>query len=281
MEILVAKHSGFCEGVERAFRIALKESRAGRQLYMLGNLVHNKQVIDKFKSLGVRTIGSIYNIPAGSSGTVLISAHGVPPEIYETAKIKGLNIVDTTCAWVKKAQRLARELAAESRTVIILGDKGHTEVKGLVGWSQGKAVVIENIADLDRLSLQPEQKIGLISQTTQAEKTFQEIEQALKKRSSDVKAFNTVCGATTKRQNACLDLAGKVDLMLVIGDQLSANTKRLSELCSQTGTPTHQIQSKAELNKAWLNNTNKIGVTAGASTPDWVIQEVVDALKVC
>jgi 4-hydroxy-3-methylbut-2-enyl diphosphate reductase len=276
MEILIAKHAGFCEGVERAYRIALEQTKAGESVFMLGNLVHNAQVIEKFKNLGVKTVKSIAEIPAKTKGILLISAHGVPPQIYTEAKAKGLGVVDTTCAWVKKAQRIAKELAEEGRQVIIVGDKGHVEVKGLIGWSGGKAEVIEEVKEIEKIKTD---KVGVIAQTTQSEERFDQLVAELKKKIKDVKVFNTICGATSKRQKASTDVASQVDLMLVIGDKMSANTKRLTELCNQTGTETHQIQSVKELDANWLKTKKKVGISAGASTPDWIIEEVLTAIR--
>jgi len=277
MEIKLAKCAGFCEGVERAYQIALKQTTVGQPVFMLGNLVHNTQVIDKFKKLGVQTVKTISEIPAQAKGTLLISAHGVPPQIYDQAKAKGLKVVDTTCAWVKKAQRIAKEQTEASRQVIIVGDKGHVEVKGIVGWSGGQARVIETLQEVKEIKAN---KVSVIAQTTQAKEHFQKIVKQIQQKIKDVKVFDTICGATSKRQNAAVELANSVDLTLVIGDKLSANTKRLTELCAQTGTETHQIQSAAELDQKWLANKKKIGITAGASTPDWVIKEVVDKLNI-
>lgn len=279
MEVLIAEHAGFCEGVERAFKIALETSRAGKPVFMLGNLVHNKQVVEQLKAQGVRTVSALSEIPPGTSGTLLISAHGVPPEIYEGAKKLNLDIVDTTCPWVKKAQKIAKELAEEGRLVMIVGDKGHPEVKALVGWSGGKGLVVEKEEEIDKLSLAPEARVGILAQTTQAEAHFDRMVTALKKMVKDVVEYDTICGATSKRQSAAVEVAKKVDLMLVVGDQMSANTKRLTELCTQTGTETHQIQTVEELDKKWLKGKGRIGITAGASTPEWVIQEVITLLR--
>jgi len=288
VEILIAKHSGFCEGVERAYRIALEQIQAGRSVFMLGNLVHNTQVVEKFKKLGAKTVKDLSEIPQGAQGILIISAHGVPPEVYEKGKGLGLGIVDTTCAWVKKAQRIAKELAEEGRAIIIVGDKGHKEVIGLVGWSGGSAKVIEDIKDIESLGdiegIKPalpagrDIKVGIVAQTTQAKEHFEKIVSEIKKISKDVKVFDTICGATTKRQNSAVELAKKVDLVLVIGDKMSANTKRLTELCTKTATETHQIQTVEELDASWLEGKGKIGITAGASTPDWVIKNVVAKL---
>lgn len=279
MDILIAEHSGFCEGVERAYRIALEQTRGGKPVFMLGNLVHNTQVVEKFKKAGVKVVKSISEIPPGAQGTLLISAHGVAPQVYEEARTRGLAVVDTSCPWVKKAQKIAKELADEGRLVVIVGDKGHPEVKALVGWSGGRGLVVENLADLQKLSFSPADKVGILAQTTQAEEHFERLTEELKKKTKDLKVFNTICGATSKRQKAAVDLAKKVDLMLVIGDKLSANTKRLTELCSATGTETHQIQTVKELDQGWLKGKKKVGITAGASTPEWVIEEVIILLR--
>ncbi|MFH1361901.1 MAG: 4-hydroxy-3-methylbut-2-enyl diphosphate reductase [bacterium] len=285
MQIKIAKHSGFCEGVERAHKIALEQTKAGSQVFMLGKLVHNTQVIERFEKAGVKTVKAISEIPANSQGILLISTHGVPPEIYTEAKAKGLGVIDTTCPWVKKAQKIAGEFAKEGRQVIIVGDKGHTEVKGLLGWSLGKGKVIEVIEDIEEIGDIKEtkgikvDKIGILAQTTQSEEHFQKIVAATKQKFPDVKASDTICGATSKRQSAATELAQQVDLMLVIGDKMSANTKRLTELCSKTGTETHQIQTVEELDSNWLKNKQKIGLTAGASTPNWVIEKVIAKLK--
>jgi len=279
MQIFIAEHAGFCEGVERAYQIALKQIQAGRPVFMLGNLVHNSQVVEKFKKLGIKTVRDLSEIPAGSKGTLLISAHGVPPEIYAKARQLGLETIDTTCPWVKKAQKIAKDLAAKGVLVIIVGDKGHPEVKGVVGWSQGKAAVVEDLEELKPLCKSFDKKVGILAQTTQAEEKFNEIVSGLKQKAKNVVEYNTICGATSKRQRAAVDLARKVDLMLVIGDTMSANTKRLTELCEKTGAETRQIQTAKELEQKWIQGKEKIGITAGASTPEWVIEEVLKKIK--
>lgn len=279
MEILIAKHSGFCEGVERAFRIARETAAQGGTVYMLGNLVHNKQVVEKLKDQGVKTVSSLKKIAANSNGTLLISAHGVGPEIYEEAKVKGLRIIDTTCPWVKEAQRIALELATKGCTVVILGDVGHVEVKGLVGWSKNQAIIVQTVDDVATLKIDPTKCFGLIAQTTQAEAHFAQVAAALKQRVKSLEIHDTICGATSKRQSAATELARQVDLMLVIGDQMSANTKRLTELCAATGTTTYQIETVGDLKIDQLKGINKIGVTAGASTPEWIVQDVIKGLQ--
>ena len=279
MQVLVAEHSGFCAGVERAFRIAGETAREGKPVFMLGNLVHNKQVVERLNDQNVRTVSSLNEIPAGTHGILLISAHGVAPEVYAAAKKLSLHVIDTTCPWVKKAQKIAKQLAEEGRLVIIVGDRGHPEVQALLGWSGGQGTVVERAEDLDKLSLRPGQKIGVIAQTTQSKEHFAGMVSLIKKSGGNVAEFDTICDATLKRQSAAVALARSVDLMLVVGDRLSANTKRLAELCSATGTETHQIQTVAELDAGWLAGKAKVGITAGASTPEWTIQDVLDKLR--
>jgi 4-hydroxy-3-methylbut-2-enyl diphosphate reductase len=275
MEIIYAKHAGFCEGVERAYRIALKAVEKKKPLYILGDLVHNRDVVGKFKKLGIRKVKDAKGISAGS--TLIITAHGASPEIFDQAKKRGLHVVDTTCPWVRRAQELALRLSKSGRRVVIVGDKGHPEVAGLLSWAGGGAVVVEKKKDVGRYKFN--EKVGVIAQTTQSNENFSEVVAALRKRVSDISVHNTICGATSKRQCAATDLAGSVDLMLVIGDFKSANTNRLTELCRSVGVPTKQIQNERELKSGWFKGKVKIGVTAGASTPDWIIKKIVRKIK--
>ena len=270
MQILIAEFAGFCEGVSAAY----KKARAHHDVFMLGNLVHNTQVVDKLKQQGIEVIKDLKEIKNGA--TLLISAHGVSPNIYKEAQDKNLEVVDTTCSWVKRAQKLAKELIEQDYQLIIVGDKNHPEVKGIVGWSNDQGLVVSNKDELT--SLQLKDRVGVIAQTTQSESNFADIVSTLQNSSKDLVVHKTICGATQKRQKAAIDLARKVELILIIGDKMSANTKRLTELCAQAGTETHQIQTAKELNLAWFKGKKTIGLTAGASTPDWVIKNVVAKL---
>lgn len=278
MEIIIAEHSGFCEGVSRAYKIALEQAKLGKNVYMLGNLVHNTQVVEKLKSLGIKSVKSLSEIPKETPGIILISAHGVSPEIYTRAESIGFEIVDTTCPWVKNAQKLAKELAGKDIDLVIVGDREHPEVKGLVGWSNNKAIVVEKPEEIDGLKKNKD-IVGVIAQTTQSEENFNAVIKKLESLYKNVIVHKTICGATHKRQSAAIELAKKVGLMLVIGDAKSANTKRLAELCKSAGCETYQIQTKSELNKDWTRNAKKIGITAGASTPDWVVQEILGLIQ--
>lgn len=271
MQIFIAESAGFCEGVSAAFEQAKKYSN----IYMLGNLVHNKQVVAKLEEQGIKVIMDINEIKDGE--TLLISAHGVPPQIYEEAKKKKLKIIDTTCSWVKRAQKLAKEVIQKGFQLIIIGDKNHPEVKGIRGWSEGKGIVISSAEELSRVQLK--EKVGVVAQTTQSDENFNNIVKILQSKVKELIVHKTICGATQKRQKAAIELAKKVDVVLVIGDKMSANTKRLTELCSETKTPTYQIQTKDELKPEFIAGYEKIGITAGASTPDWVIKEICDIIS--
>lgn len=277
MEIFVAKNAGFCFGVKRSVDMAEAALTPQSEVYILGQLVHNSQVIDKLKEKGIKLINSLDEIGDRSQALVLISAHGVPPVIYEDLKNKNLKFVDTTCPPVKKVQTLAKKLLDDEYTVVIIGDKGHTEVKGILGWAGNNAYVVEKESDI--FNIPYSHKIGVVAQTTQSQEKFNELVVKLKSKAREVKVLNTICEATQERQAETLDLAQKVNIMLVIGDPRSANTKRLAELSSNTGTETHRIAGKDELDMNWIYGKKKIGITAGASTPDWVIEEIVEILK--
>lgn len=278
MNIQIAQNAGFCSGVEKAYNIALETSKKDIPIYVLGYLVHNSFVISKLESKGLRTIKSLSEIPSGQKCALIISAHGVGPHIYEEAEKRNVEIVDTTCAWVKKAQRIAHDLGSTGYQIIIVGDKDHTEVKGITGWAgENNAVIVESLSDLHKVSLSD--KVAVVAQTTQSLENFNAIVEDLKKRTKDTVVHNTICGATFRRQASAVDLAKGSDIMLILGDRRSANTKRLKELCEKTGTPTFQIQDASELDKKWLNGKNNIGITAGASTPQEIIAQVVNKIN--
>jgi small subunit ribosomal protein S1 len=275
MKIIIAKHSGFCEGVHRAYRIATASVKSTGPIFILGDLVHNKDVVEEFKRQGIKKVKALKGLPRRA--TLIITAHGTTPKIVESAKERGLKIVDTTCPWVKKAQAVAKELSDSGRQVVIVGDKGHPEVKGLFAWAGKGAVIVEKYSDLKNLKLA--EKVGIIAQTTQSEENFRNVVSQIRRTVPDVSVHNTICGATARRQCSAKDLAEEVDIMLVVGDLKSANTKRLAELCRQAGVATHHIQNAGELKPSWLKGKGKVGITGGASTPERVIKEVVGKIK--
>ncbi|MFA5097475.1 MAG: 4-hydroxy-3-methylbut-2-enyl diphosphate reductase [Candidatus Margulisiibacteriota bacterium] len=280
MKIVRAQCCGFCTGVAFAYEKAVETAKKGKKAYILGYLVHNSDVIKKLEEMGVNSIKDLSEIPAGEIPVgvgLIISAHGVGPKTYEDAKKMGLEIVDTTCPWVKKAQQIAKMLYEDGSQVVIVGDRDHTEVKGIKGWTQESAIVVEGPKDVETLPFC--EKMGIVAQTTQSVGNFEATVAALKEKSGTVRVENTICSATEKRQEAAIELARQADLMIVIGDVRSANTNRLRELCLGQGVETHMIHSADEIKTGWLENKKTVGITAGASTPEWVIKEIVDRLE--
>ena len=204
-------------------------------------------------------------------GTVIIRSHGVGPQVYEEAERRGLEVVDATCPHVKKAQLSAKALVDEGYPVIIIGEKDHPEVQSIFEWSSGKAMIVETEEEAD--AVEPSGKLGIVCQTTFSGAKFRQIVMRLLDKSRDIRILRTICTATDQRQAAAIELASKVDLMLVIGGKNSANTTRLAQLCSEKCL-TYHIETAAELHDEWFDKIKKIGITAGASTPDWIIKEV-------
>lgn len=266
MQVILAEHLGFCYGVKRAIKIA-REHADGNSC-TLGPIIHNPQMVERLKSEGV---GAVDNLSDLKEGTIIIRSHGVGPEIYRQAQERGLNLVDATCPHVKKAQHSAKKLVEEGRAVVIVGEKNHPEVRSIFDWSDQKASIIETVEEADRL---PEcKKLGIVSQTTFSGERFNKIVARLLDKSRDIKILRTICNATDQRQSAAIALAKNVELMIVIGGRNSANTTRLAQLCEKR-CKTFHIETAAELQSEWLREVKKIGITAGASTPDWIIREV-------
>jgi len=266
MKVICAENMGFCFGVKRALDMVLNE----RNAYTLGQLIHNPQVVELLEKKGIKVVNSVDE----ADRTLIITAHGTSKLIIEKAKEKGLRVIDTTCPLVKRVHKLAGEFDKKRYKIILLGDKEHEEVKGTA--SNAKDVTIVN-SDKDARKLKFD-KACFLSQTTQSLEKFNEIAGILKKNILDLKIFNTICDATKKRQDSAMNLAKKVDLMIVIGGYNSANTKMLSQICSKI-VETKHIESDEELNKEWFKNKKIIGLTAGASTPDWVINNVKEKIE--
>ena len=268
MEVILAEHLGFCYGVKRAIEIARQNASTDGTSSTLGPIIHNPQMVERLKNEGVGTVGSLDEM---EDGLVIIRSHGVGPEVYEEAESRGLELVDATCPHVKKAQLSAKLLSEEGYTVVIIGEKNHPEVKSIFEWTAQDAYIIETEAEADVLPSIG--KLGVVSQTTFSGEKFRSIVSHLLEKSREIKILRTICTATDLRQTAALELAENVDVMIVVGGKNSANTSRLAQLCA-TKCKTYHIETVAELQDDWLKNVNKIGITAGASTPDWIIKEV-------
>ncbi|EHG21872.1 4-hydroxy-3-methylbut-2-enyl diphosphate reductase [Selenomonas infelix ATCC 43532] len=268
MEVILAEHLGFCYGVKRAIEIARQNASTDGTSSTLGPIIHNPQMVERLKNEGVGTVGSLDEM---EDGLVIIRSHGVGPEVYEKAESRGVELVDATCPHVKKAQLSAKLLSEEGYTVVIIGEKNHPEVKSIFEWTAQDAYIIETEAEAD--ALPSIGKLGVVSQTTFSGEKFRSIVSHLLEKSREIKILRTICTATDLRQTAALELAENVDVMIVVGGKNSANTSRLAQLCA-TKCKTYHIETVAELQDDWLKNVNKIGITAGASTPDWIIKEV-------
>ena len=274
MEIILADKAGFCFGVKRAINTAFEAARTGN-INCLGPLIHNPQEVERLRKAGVETVDDFSTLKEGNS--LIIRSHGVPPSTLEQAKKQGLQIIDLTCPFVGKAQRHAENLRDEGYQVVVVGEKEHPEVQSIIGYAGKDAVVIENVQDMDEVKFQS--RIGIVAQTTQSYGNFSEIVLKFLRISKELKVYNTICNSTTERQRAAQVLARQVDVMLVVGGRNSANTSRLATICRQEGKPTHHIEVAGEVRPEWFQDARKIGVTAGASTPDWVLNEVLERLK--
>ncbi|MFQ5735436.1 MAG: 4-hydroxy-3-methylbut-2-enyl diphosphate reductase [Thermodesulfobacteriota bacterium] len=275
MEILIAKSSGFCFGVKRAINIANKHAgeSEGGGTYTLGPIIHNPQVVKRLEESEIYAKESVDEI---ESGTVIIRSHGVRLEVLNSAREKGLEVVDATCPFVKKAQDLVSELSHEGYSVVVAGEKDHPEVKGLVSYGTPGVIVADSAAALE--GMPRKKKIGIVAQTTLPVERLNEIVNFCLGRTSEIKVFNTICNATSIRQEESAALARMVDVMIVVGGRNSANTRRLAEICRSIQPRTHQIEVADEIDPGWFKGLEKAGVTSGASTPDWVITEVASRI---
>jgi len=278
LEIKKAVDIGFCLGVRRAIDILEPIALKHGGVETLGAVVHNQQVLRRLAALGVRVVRSVNDI---KGDTVVISSHGVGPKVEEEIRARQINIIDTTCSFVKRAQVAARRLAESGFYTIVYGDNGHPEVRGILGWADGKGIATLDVGDITKLDELP-RRLGVLSQTTQIPARFAEftkklIDSALVK-DSELRIIDTICHDIRQRQASALKLARESELVLVIGGSTSANTRHLVELCS-TVTKTYLVEAADEIKPAWLKGQCRVGVTAGASTDEKTINEVLKRLK--
>ena len=273
MNFQIAPHAGFCFGVKMAIQKGEELVKSGHvPIATLGPLIHNPQEVRRLESLGIYARDTFEEI---SEKTVLIRTHGVAPSVYDEAAKRGLELYDCTCPFVNKVQKIAHEHSQDGYLVLILGNRNHPEVQGILGWAGEKGIAFQDIAELEQVELRG-CKVCLVAQTTENVERFEEAVKMLKQYEiSQLAVFNTICSATRERQNAALELAGTVDFMLVIGGLNSANTQKLANICRQNGCRTEHVESVDEIDIRWFDNVENVGITAGASTPDWIIREVI------
>jgi len=272
MEIIVAKSAGFCFGVKRATQMAFEASEQYARICSLGPIIHSPQVVEKLAEKGVTVTRRVEDIDGGA---VVIRSHGVTLDEIQAIQARQLTIVDATCPFVKKAQEYAARLARDGYAVVVVGEADHPEVQGIVSYAaDAKVRVIANAAEAE--TLPPLNRVGIVAQTTQSFENLRQIADVCLKKCQELHVFNTICDATTVRQNEAREIAGQVDVMLVIGGYNSANTTRLAQICQELQPRTHHLETAEEIELNWFADAASIGITAGASTPRWLIDEVIE-----
>jgi (E)-4-hydroxy-3-methyl-but-2-enyl pyrophosphate reductase len=276
MKIRKAVHAGYCWGVERALDIVNDTAAAhpGETVRTLGPIIHNPHVVQSLEEKGVQAVNGLDEMVGG---TVIIRTHGVPPETYEQARATGLNVVDATCPLVTLVQNKAKQLVQEGYHLVIFGNPRHPEVIGTIGHAGGKATVIEHPEDIENVHLP--KRVGVVVQTTQETELLAALLAHLAPRCKEVKIFNTICNPTIERQEAARELARDVEVVIVVGGKNSSNTRHLAEVCREEGATAYHIEEAAELDPTWVRGVANVGVTAGASTPGWLMDQVIERLQ--
>lgn len=272
MEIIIAKTAGFCFGVQRAVNLAY-EQEGKNDVYTYGPIIHNAQVVQSLENKGIRQIVNIDEIQDKS--TLIIRSHGVSPNIYKAAENNNINIVDATCPYVKKIHRIVARHRANGDTIVIVGNKDHPEVEGIMGWANNECIVIADVSELNHSILSKEKGVCVVCQTTYRKNKFNAIIEWINNNYKKVKVYDTICSATSTRQEEALEIAKSVDYMIVIGGKNSSNTQKLYEICKNNCSNTVCIETAKELELNNLKDNDRIGITAGASTPDGIIKEVI------
>jgi 4-hydroxy-3-methylbut-2-en-1-yl diphosphate reductase len=290
--IIMADELGYCWGVRRALDIIEKAGQPEDPVATVGDVIHNPQVVDRLRSQGVQTADTVEEAAARGFKRIAITAHGAGPERAREANERGLDLIDTTCPLVTKVQRLAAKLVTQGYFIVVYGDHYHPEVRGIISWSDtSRAVAAKKIEDLPWNAPRgtigenveaPPRKVAVISQTTKMVEEFlaftRELTEMVAREGGEIRICNTICEPTYERQNALKRLASQVDLILAIGGKKSSNTARLAEVGRAFGVESHHIESSEEIDESWLETVDNIGVTAGASTPDDVIEDVIERL---
>ncbi len=276
MEVVKAKTAGFCFGVKRAVDTVYEEIKKnnGKPIYTYGPIIHNDEVTKDFKTKGVEVLHSEEELQSLSDGIVIIRSHGVEKRIYEIIEEKRLEYVDATCPFVKKIHRIVAKESEKGRQVVIVGNPVHPEVIGIIGWSSNPVIVVQSVQEAEEFRPTYGQKISIVSQTTFNYKKFKDIVEIISEKSYDVSVLNTICSATKERQEEASKIANDVDAMIVIGDKQSSNTQKLFEICKKACINTYYIQTLKDLNIDELESVDTVGITAGASTPNNIIEEV-------
>lgn len=276
MKINLAQSAGFCVGVKRALDIAKKTAKESNQVYMLGNIVHNQKVVNEIKKIGIK---KVKKLSSGKNKILLVRAHGAPKKTYQEAKKTGYKIVDATCPMVKEIHKIAQSYQKKRHQIIVIGDKKHAEVRGIVGQLEKKAIVIDPDQALKDGALKTIKKAAVVTQSTQNIDTIKKIVLELKTQIKQLKFINTICAPTRKKQDEIKKMPLENDIMLVVGSTRSANTKRLYQISKKINRRTYWLEDEKNLSFVWLKNIKSVGITAGSSTPQISIEKIVKKIK--
>lgn len=275
MKIILAQSAGFCFGVKRATTMAFEAADHHHQICSLGPIIHSPQLVKKLEERGVRVIGCVEDIPEGA---VIIRSHGVTSDELENIVSREMEIVDATCPFVKKAQDHAAQLSREGYAMVLVGEEEHPEVQGIISYARDGEVFV--VADREHAERLPRcKRMGIVAQTTQSFENLRQVVEVCLGKCGELRVFNTICDATSVRQNEAHQIAQEVDVMLVIGGFNSANTTRLAQICRDIQPRTHHVETAEEVDPQWFAGAGTVGITAGASTPRWIIDEVVAKVR--
>ena len=270
-EVIVAKSAGFCFGVQRAVDTVYNQC-GGKNVFTYGPIIHNEEVVKDLENKGVHVINSADEI--NDDSTVIIRSHGVSKDVYDSLHEKDVNIVDATCPFVLKIHKIVKEESANGSQIVIIGNENHPEVEGIMGWSLSDTYVIDTSEKAQNLVLDSQRRVCIVSQTTFNYNKFQELVEIIKEKGYDIIVLNTICNATEERQTEARAIAEQVDAMIVIGGRNSSNTQKLFEICKNECKNTYYIQTVKDLDLAEVRSVDNVGITAGASTPNNIIEEV-------
>ena len=290
MEVIRAKSAGFCFGVKRAVETVYEQVKIEKekQIYTYGPIIHNAEVVKDMEACGIKVINSEEELNELEDGLVIIRSHGVPKRICDSLDNRGISYVDATCPFVKRIHKIVSEESTKGNRIIIIGDSRHPEVQGINGWVNGEAFIIQNIEEAEAFEL-PDSKtsesvekcqICVVAQTTFNYKKFKELVEIISKKGYDINVLNTICNATKERQEEARSIAEEVDAMIVIGDKHSSNTQKLFEICEKACNNTYYIQTLGDLDTNQLRSVETVGITAGASTPNNIIEEVQNNVRI-
>ncbi len=280
MEVILAKSRGFCFGVKRAVDTVYGQIGKTGKLYTYGDIVNNEEVVGDLKMKGVSVINDMEELKQAEKGTVIIRAHGVGKAVYEAIEKEGFTLMDATCPFVKRIHKIVEEESKKGTQIVVIGNPAHPEVVGIAGWCHSPAIILETMEEAEKFALKGAQNVCIVSQTTFNYNKFQDIVEILKKKVYNVTVANTICNATEERQKEAKEIAAAVDVMIVIGGRHSSNTRKLYEICSKECANTYFIQTLDDLHLEMPKSVRLVGITAGASTPNNIIEEVQNYVRI-